>query len=399
MKILFVVIVIFIAACIETDIYLPAFPDMMAYFGASEGEIQQLLSWNFLGICLSSPLYGPLSDALGRKKLVLVALGLFLVGSFATLFATQLPWMILGRTIQGLGSGGCFILGTAILFDAFEKEKAVNAMNHLNTIIPLTMAAAPMIGGYLNYSFGFRSNFVFITFTVLLSLIACLGLLPETLPREKRIALQGSSLWRDLKQLIGSLPFWQLTLATSLPFAGYIAFLSGTSVLFVLEFGMSKTLFPLVQGLLLAGWVVGSLILKRSLARFGTTLVKKAGLMSSVVGGVILGIATWLSPRDPYLLTLGMVFYAFGANWMFGLYLPESMELFPNNKGLVASVLTSVRLCIAATTIELSAQWYNNTVYPLSFIVIATVVIIWPLLMNYELTLRTKSGISTEPKP
>ena len=68
LKYLFLIVVIFIAACIETDIYLPAFPDMMVWFSASEGAIQSLLTWNFLGICISGPLYGPLSDAVGRKK-------------------------------------------------------------------------------------------------------------------------------------------------------------------------------------------------------------------------------------------------------------------------------------------------------------------------------------------
>lgn len=393
MKIFFVIFIIFLAACIETDIYLPAFPDMMAYFGVSEGEIQKVLSWNFLGICLSSPLYGPLSDALGRKKPVLAALGLFLVGSLLTLFATEFPWMILGRALQGLGSGGCFILGTAILFDAFEKEKAVNAINQLNTFIPLAMAAAPMIGGYLNQAFGFRSNFLFITFTVLLSIATCLTMLPETLPREKRTPLQRDTVWRDLKQLLGNLSFWQLTIAVSLPFAGYITFLSGTSVLFVLEFGMDKALFPIVQGVLLAGWVLASLVLKRCIASFGVPFVKRAGLVCIVAGGAILAIMTWLAPRDAYLLTSGVVVYAFGANWIFGLYFPEAMELFPNSKGLAASVLTSARLSIAAATIELCARCYNHTVYPMSLIVIATIAIIWPLLTDYEKKLLRKQKL------
>src|SRR5579885_3668479 len=81
LKYLLLIIVIFIAACIETDIYLPAFPDMMAFFSVSEETIQSLLTWNFIGICLSGPFYGPLSDAIGRKKPLIAALGLFLAGS------------------------------------------------------------------------------------------------------------------------------------------------------------------------------------------------------------------------------------------------------------------------------------------------------------------------------
>ena len=55
--------------------------------------------------------------------------------------------MLLGRVLQGLGSGGCFTLGTAILFDVFQKEQAVMALNKINVMIPVIMAGAPMLGG------------------------------------------------------------------------------------------------------------------------------------------------------------------------------------------------------------------------------------------------------------
>src|SRR3990170_6693591 len=90
---LFLIIVVFIAACIETDIYLPAFPDMMAWFSTSEAAIQGLLTWNFVGICVSCPFYGPLSDSLGRKKPLAFALGMFLLGSIITIFAQTLDQM------------------------------------------------------------------------------------------------------------------------------------------------------------------------------------------------------------------------------------------------------------------------------------------------------------------
>src|SRR5260221_11231309 len=102
LKYLFLIFVVFIAACIETDIYLPAFPDMMNYFSVSEEAIQSLLTWNFVGICVSGPLYGPISDAFGRKKPLIVALGLFLAGSLITLFAHTFDHMLWGRLLQGL---------------------------------------------------------------------------------------------------------------------------------------------------------------------------------------------------------------------------------------------------------------------------------------------------------
>jgi MFS transporter, DHA1 family, multidrug resistance protein len=384
LKFLLLIIVIFIAACIETDIYLPAFPDMMKWFSASESAIQDILTWNFIGICLSGPLYGPLSDAFGRKKPLIIALGMFLAGSLLTLFAQNMDQMLFGRILQGLGSGGCFTLGTAILFDAFEKEKAIRATNHLNTIIPLIMAAAPMLGGYLNYTFGFRSNFLAIAIFVLISLVICLFNLKETLPKEKRTPLEINRILSDFKMALSSLPFWQITLTISLIFGAYIAFLSGTAVLFVVEFGMSKTLFPFVQAAILAAWVAGSLTLSRFLAKWGQLNIKKAGVILSVLGGTAVALTALLSPRDPYLLTFWMMVYAFGANWIMGLYFPEAMEILPDIKGTTASLMTSARLLIAAVIVGLTSSLYNATVYPMATVVFATVVVMIPTLFFYE---------------
>lgn len=383
-KYLLLIIVIFIAACIETDIYLPAFPDMMTWFSASEGAIQSLLTWNFIGICLSGPLYGPISDAFGRKKPLLVALSLFLAGSIMTTFAQNLDQMLWGRIFQGLGSGGCFTLGTAIIFDSFQKERAINALNNLNMTIPIIMAGAPMVGGFLNQAYGFRSNFLLIAAFVLVSFCVCLFFFDETLAKEKRTPFQMKSILKDFKSAFTSLPFWQVTIGTSISFAGYIAFLSGTSVLFVVEFGMSKAIFPFVQAAILGGWVAGSLLLNRAIAKWSIPKVKKVGMLLCLAGGIELALATLLMPRDPYSLTLGMVIYAFGANWIVGLYFPEGMEILPNIKGITASLITSARLLIAALVVGMTSSLYNSTVYPLTAVVVGTLFIILPTLLFYE---------------
>jgi MFS transporter, DHA1 family, multidrug resistance protein len=383
-KFLFLIIIIFVAACIETDIYLPAFPDMMHYFSASEGAIQGLLTWNFAGICLSGPLYGPLSDAFGRKKPLIVALCLFLVGSIITLFAQDLNQMLMGRILQGLGSGGCFTLGTAIIFDAFQQERAIRATNQLNTIVPLIMAAAPMLGGYLNQTFGFRSNFLAIGIFVALSLIISQFFFPETLPKEKRSPFHLTSILKDFREAFSNLAFWQITIVISLIFAGYIAFLSGTSVLFVVELGMSKALFPFIQASILGGWVVGSLLLNRAIAKQGIAKVKQVGVALCILGAIVIAFGALIAPRDPYSQTLGMVLYAFGANWVIGLYFPEGMEILPHIKGIAASLLTSARLLVAAIVVGLTSAAYNGTIYPLAITVIATVAIILPTLIYYE---------------
>ncbi len=384
LKYLFIITVIFIAACIETDIYLPAFPDMMKAFSVSEGTIQGLLTWNFVGICLSGPFYGPISDSFGRKKPLMAALVLFLLGSILTLFAVDFSQMILGRVLQGLGSGGCFTLGTAIIFDAFKKEKAVQALNSLNMAIPIIMSLAPMVGGFLNYTYGFRSNFLLIAVFVLVSLFLCLFFFKESLLPEKQLPFQLASIVKDFKKVLLHSAFWQITLATSLIFAGYIAFLSYTGPLFVSEFGVSKGFSPFFQVIILCTWTIGGLCLKRALNALGSQRIKKTGLILCIIGTFTFLFTSIITPQNPYLLVGSFLPYIFGANWIFGLYFPEAMELLPEIKGVVASLVTSIRLLIAALTVGLVSTFYNATIYPLTIVVLVTLAVILPCLIFYE---------------
>lgn len=384
LKFLFLIIAIFIAACIETDIYLPAFPDMMAFFSVSEEAIQSLLTWNFIGICVSGPFYGPISDAIGRKKPLMTALGLFLVGSLITLFAHNYTLMLSGRLLQGLGSGGCFTLGTAIVFDAFRADRAIKATNQINSIIPFIMAVAPMLGGYLNNAFGFRSNFLAITLFVLISFVICIFFFQETLPKEKRAPLESKKVIRDFKEALTSVPFWQLTLVVSLLFAGYLAFLSTTAVLFVVEFGVSKAVFPFYQASILGAWLIANLTCTRAINKWGNYKVKMIGTTLILIGGLGLIVSAWLTPRDPNFQTLFMLLYAFGANWTMGLYFPEGMELHPDIKGVTASLLTSARLLITALIVGLAGMLYNGTIYPIVAVLVGIIAATLPMIILYE---------------
>lgn len=383
-RFLFLIIVIFVAACVETDIFLPALPDMMKNFFVSEGAIQGLLTWNFVGICLAGPFYGPLSDSFGRKKPLLIALSVFFAGSLLTFFAQTFDQMLLGRILQGIGSGGCFTLGTAMLFDVFQKDKAISAINQLNLIIPMIMAGAPMLGGYLNCTFGFRSNFFAIGILAFLSLSISLLFFKEPLAKEKRVPFSGVSIFRDFAQALKNLAFWQVSLLTSLTFAAYIAFVAGSSVLYVVAFGVDKVLFPFFQAAILGAWMVGSLTLKRSLARWGNLRIKKMGAFFSVLGGAWLGVTALFAPESPFSLTFGMVLYAFGANWTFALYFPEGMEILPHIKGTAASLMSSIRLLIASAAVGLASWMYNATAYPLIAIVLGSLAVILPIMIWYE---------------
>ncbi len=379
-----IILIIFLAACIETDIYLPAFPDMITFFGVSESRIQQLLSWNFIGICLSGPLYGPISDTLGRRFPLLSALGLFLFGSLITIFVFDFELMLVGRFLQGLGAGGCFTLGSTVLFDVFRPKRAIAMTNNLNVILPVIMASAPLFGAYLNAVYGFRANFIVIVILVGISLLATFIFLPESLPLDKRQDFSLKKIKNSFLHALTCWPFIRLTIVVGLLFAGYLAFLSGIAVLFVVELGVSEKVFPYYQVFLLLSFVMASLLANSSIQRFGINNVKIFGLSLCVIGGMIFVIACLLKPNDPLWLTPGMILYSYGAGNLIGPCFGEAMEILPEIKGVTASLITSFRLLAAAVVVNVSSSYYDGTIMPLCYTVSLCIVIILGLLIVHH---------------
>lgn len=385
-KNLIIIFLTFIAACIETDIYLPAFPDMMEYFNESESTIYGILTWNFVGLCLSGPFYGPLSDSYGRRVPLLVALGLFFLGSLITALPLDFSTMLVGRVLQGLGAGGCFTLGSTIIFDVFKEEEAVKVLNRLNVMIPLTMSAAPLVGGYLNIAYGFRSNFLAIAVTVGMSLLATLLWFEESHPLAKQKPFNGSGVVRDFGVVLKDARFWQLMGTFSLLFSGYLSFISGIAFFYKNELGMSEYVFPFYQGFLLLTYAVFSIRCNSIIDYFGALRTRRLGAKLCFLGIFCVIVIYYFFPRNSELLTLSMVPIVVGFIFVQTPYFQLCMELYPEMKGVVASLITSMRLIITATIVGLSGVYYEmyKTMFPVIVTVVLSVGLSLALVWRYE---------------
>ena len=164
----FLMVFIFLAAAMETDIYLPTFPNILEDFHTNEAMVQRILSYNFIGICIGSLLYGPLSDHFGRRPILMFGFGIFIVSSVGCIFSVNIEQLITFRLMQGFGSSACVIVGTAMIFDLFEEDSAAKLIADLNTITVSLMAFAPLIGGWISLNLGYRANFTFIAILVYL---------------------------------------------------------------------------------------------------------------------------------------------------------------------------------------------------------------------------------------
>jgi MFS transporter, DHA1 family, multidrug resistance protein len=164
------IVISLIGCCMEIDLSIPSFPDMRAFFGASEAQVQNTLSVNFLAFCLSGLLYGPISEACGRKRVMLFGATGFLIGAVGCVCSGSIYQLMFWRFIQGFGASSTWVLAFVMITDKYSGDKAASYIGKINAYMTVFMASAPILGSLLINYFTWRANF---SVVALLALISC----------------------------------------------------------------------------------------------------------------------------------------------------------------------------------------------------------------------------------
>src|SRR6516165_5204612 len=144
---------------VATDMYVPSMPDIARLLGASASEVQLTLSSYLIGFAVGQIIYGPASDLWGRKPTLLLALLLFSAASLACALASSIEMLIAARFLQALGGSGAIVLPRAIVRDLYVGDRAGRELSRMGAIMSIAPVAAPLIGGIVQLSFGWRANF------------------------------------------------------------------------------------------------------------------------------------------------------------------------------------------------------------------------------------------------
>lgn len=348
---------------VSIDALLPGLRQIGEDMGATPPQsTQHVISLFIFGMAFGELFLGPLSDAVGRKKALVLGLGIYMAGTITAMLAGSLEVVILGRFLQGVGVSGPKIATRAMIRDQFEAEAMARVMSLMFTLFIFVPMLAPALAQGLISVAGWRS-----VFCVYLVMAAFLGLWlmirqKETLPADKRISFRPKLLCLNGRRILSKRRVTLLIIATGIVFGSQLLYLSTAADLFFVAYGIKET-FPLYFAVLAAGVGLASFLNARLVQRFGLDAMARAGFGGLALIGFLMLLALMLRGGDlPLAALMAFLFSAFFAiGILFGNLNAMAMHSLGEVAGLGASLIASGSSLIATLFAIGIGSFYNGS--------------------------------------
>ncbi|NIX75602.1 multidrug effflux MFS transporter [Microvirga terricola] len=333
---------------LSTDMYLPSLPVIAAELRATTSQTQLTLSTFLLGFAAGQFVYGPASDRVGRKPVLLFGLGLFTVASIVCALSPTIEALTVARFVQAFGASGPVVLARAIVRDLYDGTRAGRELSRMGSIMGVVPAVAPVVGGLVAQAGGWRMNFV-ITVLSGAALAAAVALrLAEPIRQKSDRPVSFLTILEGFRALLKHRGYRVYVLLSTLTYGGLFAFISGSS--FVLQglYGLGQLPYAFSFAFMVVGYVAGTSLAQRIVGRRGLDGTIKIGTTSLALGGVMMAVLVAAGVPSSFAITGPMAIYAFGV----GLTMPQSMASalmpFPDRAGAASSLLGICQMTTAA---------------------------------------------------
>jgi DHA1 family bicyclomycin/chloramphenicol resistance-like MFS transporter len=353
------------------DMYLPAFPRIGDDLGASDSAVQLTLTGMLLGLAVGQLVIGPLSDAFGRRRPLVVGIATHAVASLACAVAPTIVLLATVRVVQGFAGAAISVVAMATVRDLFEGVAVARIMSRLMLVIGLAPILAPTIGGLVLTFTSWRGIFVVLAGAALLLVAVAFFFLRETLPVDRRRPATVRSSLAAYRSLVRDRVFVALAVIGGSMMAAIFAYVSGAPFVLQDGFGLDTRTFGLVFGLNAAGLTVTSQV-NPVLLRWFT--------VRQVLGGAI--VAATLAAAA--LLVVGLT----GAGGLIAVLVPLAVLVstaglaLPNvpalaltrhgeAAGTAAAVLGCVQFGVGAVVAPLVGAFGSTTAAPMAAAMLA----------------------------
>jgi DHA1 family bicyclomycin/chloramphenicol resistance-like MFS transporter len=333
---------------LSTDFYLPSMPDIAAQLHASPSEVQFTISLFLFGFAAGQIAYGPFSDRHGRKPVLLMSMGIFLIATVLCVLSTSVEMLIGARVLQAFGGAGGVVLSRAVVRDLYSGRQAAREMSIISSVTALAPVLAPMFGGLAQAAFGWRGVFMVLGLICAAVALAAYLWLPETLKTRAAERVSVASIWASYRIIFRNRAYRAYLAICTAIYSGLLAWLAGSAFLLQNVYRLTAVEFGFIFAVGTAGYLIGSNIGARIVVRLGIDFVIGIGAVLATIGGVAFFTSLYVGFTSSLAVVLPMTIYLSGL----GMVLPQSiagaMTPFPERAGAASSLFGFIQQTAAA---------------------------------------------------
>lgn len=343
------------------DMYLPAMPQIAGELDASDTAVQMTLTAYFIVFGIAQLIYGPMADALGRRRPLIIGLVLFLIATVAASMAPNIELLILARAAQGLGAATLMVVPRAIVRDLATGPQATRMMAAIMIVISVSPMLAPLTGSMVMAWGGWREIFAVLAVAGVVSLALTLFVLPETLPAAERRPVQGKAMLAGARRLLSDRRFMGLTMIGGFGMGSFFVFLASASFVYTKQYGLGPTGFSIAFAVNAIGFFGASQFAGRLGEAIGLERMIAFAITGFATAAVALALIVWAGLDQLPVVIVGLLL----ANAFLGLVMPTAMVMsldpHPDIAGLASSLGGTVQMLAGGAMIAITTPILNNT--------------------------------------
>ncbi|KAF1706979.1 Bcr/CflA family drug resistance efflux transporter [Pseudoxanthomonas sacheonensis] len=351
--------------CIDT--IFPAFLQMGAQLGVGPLAIQQTISVYLIAYAAMSIVHGPLSDAIGRRSVIIGGMVVFTLASAGCALAKDLPTLLLFRALQGLSAGAGQIVGRAAIRDLFHGDDAQRLMSQVSMLFGIAPAIAPIVGGWILGWGQWPVIFWFLTAFSAVLLLATWFWFPETNPPTSRAPLVARHLARDYAAIFLNPRFQRLAAAGAFNFAGMFLYIASAPVFVMQHLHLGERDFAWLFIPTIGGMVVGSFLSGRAAGRMHGDRLTAIGFAVGGIGAVMhIAYSAFADPFTIPWAVLPLFLTGVGVALVFPILTLSILDMYPRHRGSSSSLQAFTSLVVAALVSGAMSPWLSHNPFHLA---------------------------------
>lgn len=352
---------------LSIDIMLPTLPGIARSFSLADPNAPQLIITSYLGgFAIGQLMWGPASDRLGRRPLLLTGLVIYLIGAGGALAAGSFPALLGMRALQGLGAAAPRVIALAVVRDSFRGRQMARIMSFVMMVFMTVPILAPMLGQTLAHQGGWRSTFLALLAFGLVGLAWAGTRLPETRHADAQRQARATSITASLASVLTNRWTVGYMVATGFLFGCLMAYVSSAQQIFVDIFKLGDT-FPLLFGAVASVMIPATFVNSQLVMRLGTRRVSHSALIGFIAAaaGLCLVALQPLPSFVPFCVLLALAFFCFG------MIVPNfnamAMDPLDTNSGTGSSLIGFYMTGAAALISWFIGHQFDGSITPLAF--------------------------------